>query len=93
MSGLAKKGSQLFFKMPHDSSIILLTLGFRQVAISETKSQLKNPKDGCSNNFSIFFFFLVFLGLYPQHVEVPRLGVKSELQLPAHIAATAMLDL
>ena len=29
----------------------------------------------------IFFFFLVFLG--PQHMEVPRLEVKSELQLPA----------
>uniref|UniRef100_A0A8D1IV28 Small ubiquitin like modifier 1 n=1 Tax=Sus scrofa TaxID=9823 RepID=A0A8D1IV28_PIG len=29
----------------------------------------------------IFFFFLVFLG--PQHMEVPRLEVKSEQQLPA----------
>ena len=28
-----------------------------------------------------------------QHMEVPRLGVKSELQLPAHTTATAMLDL
>ena len=26
-----------------------------------------------------FFFFLVFLGPYLQHVEVPRLGVESEL--------------
>ena len=26
-----------------------------------------------------FFFFLVFLGLHLQHMEVPRLGVKSEL--------------
>ena len=26
-----------------------------------------------------FFFFLVFLGPYPQHMEVPRLGVESEL--------------
>ena len=35
--------------------------------------------------------FLIFL-FFPQHVEVPRLGVKSELQLPAYTAATAMWD-
>ena len=28
-----------------------------------------------------FFFFFFFLGLYLQHMEVPRLGVKSELWL------------
>ena len=26
-----------------------------------------------------FFFFLIFLGAHLQHMEVPRLGVKSEL--------------
>ena len=32
--------------------------------------------------FSFFLFpFLCFLGLQLQHMEVPRLGVKSELQL------------
>ena len=35
--------------------------------------------------FSLFFF----LGRHLQHMEVPRLGVKSELQLPAYAAATA----
>ena len=30
-----------------------------------------------------FFFFFSFLGPHPQHMEVPRLGVKSELQLLA----------
>ena len=30
-----------------------------------------------------FFFFLVFLGPHLRHMEVPRLGVESELQLPA----------
>ena len=30
---------------------------------------------------SSFFFFVVFLGLHPQHTEVPTLGVVSELQL------------
>ena len=37
-----------------------------------------------SNNFS-----LVFLGPHPQHMEVPRLGVKLELQPPAYTTATA----
>ena len=36
--------------------------------------------------------FLFFLGLYLRHVEVPRLGVESELQLPAHTTATATQD-
>ena len=37
--------------------------------------------------FFLFFFF--FLGLLLWHIEVPRLGVKSELQLPATATATA----
>ena len=41
--------------------------------------------------FSFFFFF--FLGQNLWHMEVPRLGVKSELQLLAHATATAMPDL
>ena len=36
-----------------------------------------------------FFVFWSFLGLYPRHMDVPRLGVKSELQLPAYSTATA----
>ena len=35
------------------------------------------------------FTFFVFLGLHPRHVEVPRLGVELELQLPAFATATA----
>ena len=38
-------------------------------------------------------FFFVFLGLYPQHMDVPRLGVDSELQLLAYTRATATQDL
>ena len=37
-----------------------------------------------------FFFFFVLLGLHLWHMEVPRLGVKSELQLPVYTTATAM---
>ena len=39
---------------------------------------------------SLAFFF--FLGPHLQHMEVPRLGVKLELQLPAYTTATATLD-
>ena len=47
----------------------------------------------------IFFLFLIFLvffggggGAHPQQVEVPRLGVKTELRLPAYARAIAMRD-
>ena len=38
----------------------------------------------------LLFFFL---GPHPWHMEVPRLGVKSELQLPAYATATTTLGL
>ena len=34
----------------------------------------------------------VFLGLHPQHMEVPSLGVESKLQLPAYTTAIATQD-
>ena len=37
--------------------------------------------------------FIFFLELHLWHVEVPRLGIKSELQLPAYVTAIAMPDL
>ena len=39
-----------------------------------------------------FFFFLFFFGPPPRHIEVPRLGVESELHLPAYTTATATPD-
>ena len=41
---------------------------------------------------AIFFSFFVFLGPRPLHMEVPRLEVESELQLPAYTTATATQD-
>ena len=41
----------------------------------------------------IFLVFLLFLGPLPRHMEVPRLGVKSELQPQAYARATATWDL
>ena len=35
-----------------------------------------------------FFFFFFFLWLNLKHMEVPRLGIKSELQLPVYTTAT-----
>ena len=37
------------------------------------------------------FFFFISLGQHLWHMEVPRLGVESELQLLAYATATAML--
>ena len=39
---------------------------------------------------TIFFFF--FLGPPPRHMDIPRLGVILELQLPACTTTTATLD-
>ena len=52
---------------------------------------------GLCTNLQIFcccgccFFFVCFLGLLPQHMEVSRLGLESQLQLPAYVTAIAML--
>ena len=40
----------------------------------------------------LFAFFFFSLGLCPWHMEVPKLGVQSELQLPAYVTATAAPD-
>ena len=45
------------------------------------------------HKFDAQFFFSFFLGLYQQHMEVPRLGLQSELQLPAYTTAKVMQDL
>ena len=47
----------------------------------------------CQANLSFLFYFFAFSGLHPWHMEVPRLGVKSELQLLAYTTATATRDL
>ena len=39
--------------------------------------------------FFFFFFFGSFQGLHPGHMEVPRLGFKSGLQLPDTVTAAA----
>ena len=41
----------------------------------------------------LFIYLFCFLEPYLWHMEVPRLGVKSELQLPAYTTATTTQDL
>ena len=55
-----------------------------------SQQQLRPGWEACPvRDLSLFFFFFAFLGPYPQHMEVPRLGVESELLLPAYTTATA----
>ena len=42
--------------------------------------------------FFSFFLFFFFSGPHPWHMEIPRLGIESELQLLVHTTATAMQD-
>ena len=51
----------------------------------------KSQGDPATENFFSFFLFC-FLGLNPWHMEVSRLGVESELQLPGYATVTATLD-
>ena len=39
--------------------------------------------------FYFILFYCLFLGLHLQHMDVPRLGVESELQRLAYTTATA----
>ena len=41
----------------------------------------------------IYIYTYPFLGPHPWHMEVPRLGVKSELEPPTYTTATATWDL
>ena len=43
--------------------------------------------------FGIHLSFFAFLGPHPRHMEVPRLGVESQLQLLAYTTAAATWDL
>ena len=38
-----------------------------------------------------YYYYFCFFVLHLQHMEVPRLGVKLELQLPAYTTATATM--
>ena len=59
---------------------------------SKTKQNKKDYSKFCLYSYFLCFFFLSFLGLHPQHMEVPRLGVELELSLLVCATVTAMQD-
>ena len=68
---------------------------FSFVLISSYQLSMKSGGDTynqLSCAFCIISFFFLLLGLHWQHMEVPRLRVKSELQLLAYPSATATWD-
>ena len=67
--------------------------GERERNQSEVSDHQGTASFNISFNLIFFFFFFFFLGRHLwQVVEVPRLGVELELQLPAHTTATATPD-
>ena len=66
-------------------SLLLFIYSFKQSIHIIVKYSGKNMKKYLSHFF--------FLGLHPPHMEVPRLGVESDLWLPAYTTVTAMWGL
>ena len=54
--------------------------------------QVGPVKSPASFIYLILYVFVFFLGMRLWHMEVPRLRVESELQLPAYTTATATWD-
>ena len=53
----------------------------------------QGPYISLFDQFYVFCFCFCFLGMHLRHTEVPRLGVKSEVQLQVYATATATWDL
>ena len=71
---------------------LIKTMGWFKVTLESQKKILSNHNISRSHQrFQHFFFFCLFRG-HLWHMEVPRLGVESELQLPAYATATATQD-
>ena len=77
-------------------SVIELTLPSGFVGVNFSFLSRSNCKDSffVGMCFLFLFCFVLFcsLGPHPWHVEVPRLGVQSELQLLVYTPATATQD-
>ena len=63
------------------------TLGCEEAFLDK---QMQGSQVYCVRPSREFFFFL---GPHLRHMEVPRIGVESELQMPAYTTATAMQGL
>ena len=76
---------------PNSSSSVLKISFMTSTSISAHPKSRASLYCGCVSKV-FFFFAFCFLGLHPQQMEVPKLGVKPELQLPAYAIATATQD-
>ena len=83
---LASRGYQMFDKF-------LEIKKSKKSPYSRQKQRGRQSAHNLSYHTCHFCFCFWFLGPHPWHMEVFRLGVKSELQLPAYTTATAMQDL
>jgi len=65
------------------------------LALKKKKKKKKGRKKGNLSLIKVvsYFYLFIFLGLHWRHMEAPRLGVESELQLPACTTVTTMPDL
>ena len=90
-----------FFKVQwgdaREVSVVKHSLWSRQWSLAEPTDahhsgylQMRKLKICSCYYFNSILFY--FLGFQVWHMEVPRLGVKLELQLPAYTTATAMPD-
>uniref|UniRef100_A0A8D1TM48 Ras protein specific guanine nucleotide releasing factor 1 n=1 Tax=Sus scrofa TaxID=9823 RepID=A0A8D1TM48_PIG len=70
------------------SVTLLLLYGETKDPRSKAFSTKTSPCQSWTFIYFLLFFIFCFLGSHPQHMEVPRLGVESELQLLTY--ATAM---
>ena len=85
--------NQLTLPIGHLEKVVTSAWKLRQTLkeLKNWRHQLISPLSWMSSPF-LFYFIFCFLGLYPRHMEVPRLGVESELQLLAYTTAIAMQD-
>ena len=80
---------QVFNKFPKACLVAFSPALHIQDSPARTSARAALAPRGCS----FFLVFLLFLGLHLWHMEVPWLGVKSELQPPAYVTATSMKHL
>ena len=81
--------SELFFCLPHLMKTLKKCVGYFISIFVNGIQQILLYK----SLFPTFFSFLFLGGLYPWHIEVPRLGGESKLQLLAYATGTTMPDL
>ena len=60
--------------------------------LKSNRNKQKKVSSSQNYRYSLLLLHFCFLGPYPWHLEIPRLGVQSELQLSACTTATATSD-